>query len=75
MTKPLAAVEWVDVRSTVHVWDWVPNEERPANLKDPETRALVDAGMLIVLDDEIRAQLPPPRRIDGVNTDGSCCGR
>jgi len=45
------------------------------NLKDPETMELVNAGMLIVLDDATRALLPPPRRIDGVNVDGSCCGK
>lgn len=72
--KSLDEIEWVEARSTVHIWDWVPNEQRMVNLKDPEIRALTDAGYLIVLDDETRALLPAPRRIDGVNVNGACCG-
>jgi hypothetical protein len=73
--KSLEDIEWVEAQSTVHIFGMVPNEIRMVNLKDPETRALIDAGMLVVLDDETRALLPPPRRIDGVNVDGSCCGK
>lgn len=74
MAKTLDEVEWIDVQSTVHVFDWVPGEQRPANLKDPEIRALIDVGHLVVLDDETRTLLPPPRKVDGVNTTGCGCG-
>lgn len=51
-------VSWVQMRATVHVLDWQIGEIRMANLQDPEIRGLVNAGLLVIIDDETAALLP-----------------
>jgi hypothetical protein len=65
--------EWLDARATAHVFDWVPGEIRPVNVKDPETSDLLAAGLLVLVNDDMRAQFPQPPS-PALKTKGCDCG-
>lgn len=73
-TQPqsIEEVQWTELQATAHVLDWELNERRQGNLQDPETRALVNAGLLVIVDEETRNLLPPPTT---VNKRGCGCGQ
>jgi hypothetical protein len=55
------------------VWDWKVNERRLANVQDSETRQLIEAGLLVIVDEETRKPLPPPAP---ASSKGGCgCGQ
>lgn len=60
MTKKLDELTWVPAKVKTHIFSMKPDEVHSVNLKDPETRALIAAGHLEVLDEEAAALLPPP---------------
>lgn len=66
-------MEWLDARATAHIYDWVPNQIRPVNVKNPETKDLLTAGLLVLVDDEMRAQYPQPPAAP-LKTKGCNCG-
>lgn len=72
MSDPLDGVTWVDVRVLVHLYNWAIDSIQTLNMQDKESRQLVDAGLVEILDEETRAKLPPrPAALSG----GGCgCG-
>ncbi len=67
-------LEWVEAQATAHIFDWQLNEVRLVNLQDPETRGLVSAGLLVIVDEDTRKLLPPPRTV-APGTSGCGCGQ
>lgn len=65
--------EWIEVQVTAHIYDWQPNERRQVNIKDTETQGLVNAGLLVIVDEETRKSLPAPKT---TTSPGGCgCGK
>jgi len=62
---------WVDVVATAHVYDWKIGEVRSVNVQDSETRLLIDAGLLLIVHEAMRALMPPPARTP---PSGAGCG-
>lgn len=72
MSDPLEGVTWVDVRVLVHLYDWAIDSIQSLNMQDKESRSLVDAGLVEILDEETAAKLPP--RPAAISTNGCGCG-
>lgn len=61
---------WATVQATANLWNFRINERWDADLNDPEIAALVGTGMLLLVDENNEAILPPPAPAKG----GCGCG-
>lgn len=51
---------WATVQATANLWNFRINERWDADLNDPEIAALIGTGMLLLVDENNEAILPPP---------------
>lgn len=62
----------VEVQAMAVIFDWQLHERRIVDANDPEWRALINYGLVQVVDEETRKTLPPPPQQTGK---GGCgCG-
>lgn len=74
MTETIADLQWIEAQSTAQIYDWKVNEIRQVNVQDSETMALIQVGLLRVVDETTRALFPPPAMNQNGSGKGCGCG-